>query len=64
MARRVSLVPDRMTTLQLYARCRSLVAAARFSTGHDLSTRERMLDELEECLRELELRGVQLELPM
>lgn len=64
MARRVSLQPDRMTNAQLYGRARTLVAAVRFQQQRAPRERERLLDELDRVILELQMRGTQLELDL
>lgn len=62
MAGRSKVDPSRMTDAQLWARARSLVAQARYTSMLTLPQREAALDQLDAILRELHLRGTQLSL--
>jgi hypothetical protein len=61
-ARRVSLVPDRMTEAQLWARVDRCLARCYFIHGLTPRERDDLLHEAQACLRELRMRGVQLPL--
>lgn len=60
--KRTRLDPSRMSSAALYQRCRTLVAALRFRHGRSFPEREVLLDELDACLLELQMRGEQLRL--
>lgn len=56
------LSPQHMSNHQLYQRARTLVDALRWRHGRQWKERERLLDELDEVLVELQMRGTQLTL--
>jgi hypothetical protein len=59
-----ALAPDRMTDQALWDRVQWIASALRWQSGYTLSEREHFLDQLEDCVRELKLRGVQLSIEL
>lgn len=59
---RVALVPDRMTERQLIERILSLSSACRWTANATVEERERFLEQIDACARELRMRGTQLRL--
>jgi hypothetical protein len=58
------LAVDRMTERALWDRVQWIASALRWEGGYTLSEREHFLDQLEDCVRELKVRGVQLSIEL
>jgi hypothetical protein len=58
------LVPERMTERALWDRVQWIASALRWQGGYTLSEHEHFLDQLEDCVRELKVRGVQLSMDL
>lgn len=59
---RVHVVPSRMSTRQLYATLRTGLDRLRWMQGLHPQSRDHLINELVECLDELQMRGQQLAL--